>query len=143
MWFWSVTVTPAAYVDELKHKVLFSCYFYFALQEGESVNEAIKSTPYPRIVGSGELARLDPLLIVAEGKVVVKLVYTPMPMAISLLLGTFYVLNMEYTLGVRNVYAFLELVILDQHELAKKRITVMIDSFKIWLSHVTILIDGN
>ena len=64
---------------------------------------------------------LDPFLIAAEGKVVSKLsASVTVPLAVSLLLGVFYILNMEYTPGVRNIYAFFESILLNKPEQAKK-----------------------
>ena len=89
------------------------------------IDEAIETTRFPRILGSGDLSSLDPFLIAAEGKVVSKLsASVTVPLAVSLLLGVFYILNMEYTPGVRNIYAFLESILLIKPEQAKKRITV-------------------
>jgi hypothetical protein len=45
-------------------------------------------------------------------------------MAMVLLVGTFYILNMEYTPGIWNVYAFLEATLLSRPQEARKRISV-------------------
>lgn len=70
---------------------------------------------------------MDPLFIVVEGQIFLDLssvTNNRIPMAVVLLFGTFYVLNMEYTLGVSNVYAFLEAIMLSRPQEAKKRISV-------------------
>ena len=52
------------------------------------------------------LSVIDPLLIAPEGKVVCMLGSVPVSKTTVLLLGTFYILNIEYPPGARNVYAF-------------------------------------
>ena len=46
-----------------------------------------------------------------------------MMMALALLIGLFYILNIEYPSGTRNAYAFLEAQLFDKSE-AQKRISV-------------------
>ena len=46
------------------------------------------------------------------------------PLAIALLVGVFYIFNIEYTPGVRGVFAFLEGIMLSRTQLAKTRIAV-------------------
>ena len=81
------------------------CYYVF-LQKDESIDEAVNSTSYPRLVGCGDLLHLDPFAIAAEGNIVTKLsgVTIGVPLAVALLLSIFYILNIEYTPGVSNVY---------------------------------------
>lgn len=59
-----------------------------------------------------------------EGQVLLNLDQCNIPLAVVLLIGAFYVLNMEYTPGVSNVYAFLEAVLLNNQQQAKKRVSV-------------------
>ena len=47
-----------------------------------------------------------------------------LPMAVALLLGTYYVFNIEYQAGGSNVFVFLEAVLLGKDKEAKKRISV-------------------
>ena len=82
------------------------------------IDEAIQTTRFPRIIVSGDLSSLDSLVVSKLSASVT------VPLAVSLLLGVFYILNMEYTPGVRNIYAFLESILLIKPEQAKKRITV-------------------
>ena len=79
---------------------------------------------FPRLIASGELGDLDPFLIAAERKVVVKLGKTSNPMAVALLLEIFYVFNIEYIPGVRNLFAFLEHIMLGLSDTPQKRISV-------------------
>lgn len=68
---------------------------------------------------------MDPLFIVVEGQLDLSSVTNNrIPMAVVLLFGTLYVLNVEYTQGVSNVYAFLEAIMLSRPQEAKKRISV-------------------
>lgn len=70
---------------------------------------------------------MDPLFIAVEGQILLELssvTNNQIPMAVVLLVGTFYVLNMEYTPGVSNVYAFLEAIMLSRPQEAKNRISV-------------------
>lgn len=84
-----------------------------------------KST-YPRIIASGDLGRLDPFYIAAERQIYLNFSGKNLPVAIvvAMLIATFYILNMEYTPGVSNIYAFLEVVLMDKPADAKKRISV-------------------
>ena len=70
------------------------------------------------------MGEFSQFLIAADCKVLVKLVNVDIPMAIAILVGVFYVFNIEYTPGVRRLFAFLEAIILGQHQLAKTRIAV-------------------
>ena len=56
--------------------------------------------------GCGDLSHLDPFANAAEGNIVTKLsgVTIGVPLAVALLLSIFYILNIEYTPGVSNVY---------------------------------------
>lgn len=99
--------------------------YYF--QDDESIDAEIAKTTYPRLIASGDLAQVDPLFIAVEGQRFLDLssiTHGQIPMAVVLLVGTFYVFNMEYTPGVSNVYAFLEAILLSRPQEAKKRISV-------------------
>ena len=82
------------------------------------IDEAIQTTRFPRIIVSGDLSSLDSLVVSKLSASVT------VPLAVSLLLGVFYILNMEYTPGVRNIYAFLRSILLNKPEQEKRRITV-------------------
>ena len=93
----------------------------------ESIDAEILKTRCPRFIASGNIGMLDPLLIAAEGYVFVDLSHShlcKLPMVVVLLVGTFYLLNVKYTSGVSNVYAFLEASLLKRPQQAKKRISV-------------------
>ena len=77
-------------------------------------------------MASGDLANLDPLYIAVEGQIFLSLGgrKIKVAMVVAILIATFYVLNMEYTPGVSNVYAFLEAVTMDRHTDGRKRISV-------------------
>lgn len=72
----------------------------------------MKNSTYPRIVASGDLAYLDPLCIAVEGRIYLSFggKNTQVAVVVAILIATFYILNMEYTPGVSNIYAFLEAV---------------------------------
>lgn len=63
-------------------------------------------------------------MIVGEGKIIAKLKSGGMSEAVALLLGVYYIFNMEYPPTARSVFAFLECILLDHPELAKKRVLV-------------------
>ena len=70
---------------------------------------------------------MDPLFIAVEGQRFLDLSTVTrdrLPMAVVLLVATFYILNMEYAPGASNVYAFLEAVLLNRPQEAKKRVSV-------------------
>ena len=51
-----------------KYRTCTGVVNYCYLQEDELIDEAIETTRFPRILGSGDLSSLDPFLIAAEGK---------------------------------------------------------------------------
>lgn len=61
------------------------------------------------------MGEFSQFLLAADCKVLVKLVNVEIPMAIAILVEVFYVFNIEYTPGVRGVFAFLEAIMLGQH----------------------------
>ena len=95
-------------------------------KENESIDKSIQESVFPRLVVSGNLADIDPLYIAAEGRVIVKLggLNIGMPMALALLMGTFYIFNIEYPTKARNTYVFLEATFLENKKEAKKRVVI-------------------
>lgn len=107
--------------------VCFAILFLIRLfKENESIDKSIQESVFPRLVVSGNLADIDPLYIAAEGRVIVKLggLNIGMPMALALLMGTFYIFNIEYPTKARNTYVFLEATFLENKKKAKKRVVI-------------------
>lgn len=77
-------------------------------------------------MGSGQLCDIDPLYIAAEGKVMAKLSGTSvgLPMALVLLIGVFYIFNIEYPAKAKNMYIFLEAILMDNNDAARKSVVV-------------------
>ena len=86
----------------------------------------MKNSTYPRIVASGDLVNLDPFYIAVEGRIYLSFGGKNIKVAavVAILIATIYILNMEYTPGVSNMYAFLEAVTMDRNTDARKRISV-------------------
>ena len=77
-------------------------------------------------MGAGELDEINPLYIVAEGKVVAALSGNCMglPMALIFLIGTYYIFNIEYPAKAKNLFSFLEAVLLENSSETRKRVVV-------------------
>lgn len=95
-------------------------------QHDDSIDEEVNKSTYPRIIASGDLANLYPVYIAAEGQIYLNFSgkNIAVAMLVSMLIATFYVLNMEYTPGVSNIYSFLEAVLMGNRTDAKKRISL-------------------
>lgn len=98
----------------------------FAFQDDECIDEAIMKSVTPRLVGAGELDNITPLYIVAEGKIMAKLsgISAGLPMPLILLMGTYYIFNVVYPAKAKNLFLFLEAVLLQNTAEAKKRVAV-------------------
>lgn len=80
---------------------------------------------FPRLVGSWSGGEVNPLYIVVEGKKTFTI--TPnmaITTAIALLIGTYYIFNIEYPAAGRSTYTFLEAVLLGKDKEARKRVTI-------------------
>lgn len=98
--------------------------FLFSMYEEESLDNVIKQTKFPRIIGSGEFWDLDMLSIAVEGEVVLDLGSTSMAATLSLLVACYYVFNIMYPTKCSNAFFFCEAALLDIHQTAKKRVAV-------------------
>ena len=79
----------------------------------------------PELIASGDMAVLSCLYVAAEGKIVSKLSPKMQPsQALAILMACYYVYNIEYPASHRNVYYFLEAVIMDRPSEAKKRVGI-------------------
>ena len=93
-------------------------------KDDDSIDTEIKKNTYPRLIGSGELGDINPLVIAAEGNVFIDVSKLMIPKAVSLLVGIFYLLNMQYTPGATNIYAFIEAILMETGQDARKRVSV-------------------
>ena len=78
-------------------------------------------TTTPRIVGPGGLANIQPLYLVSEGVIVSKIRNVGLATALSLLVGVYYILNMEYPSRGKNYFLFLEAVLMGRVSEAKEK----------------------
>ncbi|XP_033110646.1 sterile alpha motif domain-containing protein 3-like [Anneissia japonica] len=95
--------------------------------ENESIDQSIKESIFPRLVGSSSLEDIDPLYIAAEGKIISKLsgLNVDAAVAIALLMGAFYIFNVQYPNKSKNTYIFLESKILqNKTKEANRRVIV-------------------
>lgn len=89
----------------------------------KGIDMYINNSTSPRIVGSGDILRPDPLYICMEGKTVVgPLKNATLLDAAVLLLACYYAFNMQYP-QQKNVFFFLEAVLLDKTDDLKGRIS--------------------
>ena len=98
------------------------CFVFF--QDDEPIDAEIEKSVAPRIVCVGRLANLNPVYIVAEGMIVCQLCNLSMGMSIALLLGCYYIFNMKYPSTSKNVFIFLEAIMLDNGSKAKKIVAI-------------------
>lgn len=73
---------------------------------------------------SGSLSCLDPIYIAAEGMVVCRLCNVGLATALALLVGSYYIFNMEYPSWSRNVFLFVETMLMDNCKESKKRVAI-------------------
>jgi hypothetical protein len=100
-----------------------------ATMSEESIDGEILKTTYPRLIASGDIGMLDPVLIAAEGYILVDLSQSHLCKPCTHGCGApgwylIYLLNVEYTPGVSSVYAFLEAALLNNLKQARKRSSV-------------------
>ena len=98
------------------------CFVFF--QDDESIDADIQKSVAPRIVSVRRLADLNPIYIVAEGMFVCQLCNLSMGMSIALLLGCYYIFNMKYPSTSKNIFIFLEAIMLNNGSKAKKRVAI-------------------
>ena len=77
------------------------------------------------LVGSGCCASFDPLYIAAEGEIVLVIPgRMNLVQSVILLMGVYYVYNVEYSREGKNFYSFMEAVLMNNCDVAKKRVVV-------------------
>ena len=88
-------------------------------QEGGSAKDAVQRVPtaQPCIVVRGVLDSIKEAVLVVERKMVTTFPCKELP---AILLGAFYVYNMHYTDGCKNLYSFFEVVFLKHTKPTKK-----------------------
>ncbi|XP_028414214.1 uncharacterized protein LOC114537272 [Dendronephthya gigantea] len=121
------TVVALILQSQLKEKSCGSRNLFFMIcSDDDSIDEEVAKTTYPRVVASGDLGSLNPIYIAVEGQIYLDLSGKRIPvcMVVALVMNSFYILDMEYTPEVSNVYAFLEATLMGKHGDAKKRISV-------------------
>ena len=98
----------------------------FCFKDDESIDKAIQESVFPRLVGCGNIAEVEPLYIAADGMHVAKLHgrNIGLPMTLILLIGTFYIFNVEYPVKARNIFMFLEAMLLDNSTEATKSVVI-------------------
>ena len=72
------------------------------------MDEAITTSIFPRLVGSWAAGKVDPLYIAAEGKPIARLPLSGLSVGLVLLIGIFYIYNIEYPAKAKGVFIFLE-----------------------------------
>lgn len=72
----------------------------------------------------GSLSSIDPMYVAAEGVVLLRLCNMSLSKALAVLVGAYYVLNMEYPAWARNFFIFLEAILLNNTQEAKKRVAI-------------------
>ena len=78
----------------------------------------------PKLVGAGDVDDITPLYIVEEGKIISKLNTVTTIQALVILVGSYYMLNIEYPSSTRNVFLFLEVALMDRSSEANKIVAV-------------------
>ena len=116
-----VTKCGHTFNTSLQHSLVFVLFFF---QDDEIIDAEIEKSFAPRIVCVGRLANLNPVYIVAEGMIVSKLCNLSMGMSIALLLGCYYIFNMKYPSTSKNIFIFLEAIMLNNGSKAKKRVAI-------------------
>ncbi|XP_046862452.1 uncharacterized protein LOC124455885 [Xenia sp. Carnegie-2017] len=66
-------VTALIIQDVLNEKSTANCLVFKICCEDDSFDDEIANTTYPRLIGSGELGSLDPLVIATEGQIFLNL----------------------------------------------------------------------
>ena len=94
------------------------------IKDYESIDAQIANSLAPKLVEAGDVGDINPLYIVGEGKIISKLNTVTTIQALVILVGCYYMLNIEYHSSTRNVFLFLEVVLMDRSSEAKKRVAV-------------------
>ena len=76
------------------------------------------------LIGSGQYGSINPLYLAAEGEIIARLQKTNLINALVVLVCAYYVFNISYPYKGRNMYHFLEAVLLQNNNEARKRVTV-------------------
>ena len=122
--FPSCLVYATKYGHTFNTSLQLSLCFCFFLQDDQPIDAEIEKSVPPRIVCVGRLANFNPVYIVAEGMIVSKLCNLSMGMSIALLLGCYYIFNMKYPSTSKNIFIFLEAIMLNNGSKAKKRVAI-------------------
>lgn len=85
--------------------------------DDESIDDEVLKTTFPRIVACGTLHELEPFYLVAESKVLLKFQKNvKLSFAVIVLLGAYYVFNINYQVNFKNFFFFLETILLEKKE---------------------------
>ena len=101
----------------------FSAQIFYSFQPEEDIDDEIRKTTAPRLIGSGGLATIKPLYLVAEGVIIAKLNNVCLATALSILVGVYYIFK-DYQSGRKNFFIFLEAALMDKTSEAKKRVAI-------------------
>lgn len=76
-------------------------------------------------MGAGDIGEINPLYIAGEGKIILKFNKSvTMLNALALLVGCYYIFNIEYPTATRNIFLFLEMAMLEKTGVANKRVAI-------------------
>ena len=82
------------------------------------------STVAPVLVAGGTYGSISPLYVAAEGSIVLALTNTNLINGLVSLIASYYVFNIQYPNKGKNIFAFLEAVLLKNVADARKRVSV-------------------
>ena len=89
------------------------------MQNGESVKEVLQQVPtaQPCVIVRGGFTAIKEAILVVEKKTITTFPPKELPL---ILLSAFYAYNMHYTEGCKNLYSFLEVVLLNRNKPTKQ-----------------------
>lgn len=99
-------------------------WILFSHQNDEPIDIQIKKAVEPCLILSGNLSSFDHVYIAGEGMVVVRLCNMGLATALVLLVGSYYIFNMEYPSWAKNVFLFIETMLMVNCNESKKRIAI-------------------
>ena len=114
-----LSFVPVSHTLCITHKTKLMFLFSFVSKENADIKAAALDLqiPQPVVTVRGNVTEPKDAFLVIEKVVVCQLPIPSIPIA---LLGSFYVLNMEYTPGCSNIFQFMEVYFLDIQAPSKK-----------------------
>jgi hypothetical protein len=76
------------------------------------------------LIGAGQLGSITPLYLASEGEVIIKFSNTNLINAMVVLIASYYTFNVKYPNKGKNVYCFLEAILLEKTDEAKRRVAI-------------------